>query len=856
MVRSHWIGPVFGVLALTGLAAGQTTTPLVPASTGDAEGQIVTVQEMGRPAQKCKVLKTWTEPDGTHAYQVQALDTGELMTIEGGQPNLVPSHGGPVRAAAMRIFHWGRRGDAFPPGTPQPPPDAVVVNPSPAGTEHKLSGRCPCLPQSVAKVAPSPYVPGPSAGMVRSKAAVDGSCGCGPTIVTKMDGSPYAPGPNVHPAVTAVPARIVDGGTCQCAPPVVTKVEPIPYAPAQRNPFMTAMPGKAEWKTTPSTPDVVWGPEIILPPPPDDPKPSAPGSRVPCRPTCHAVTPIPASIAAAPTKASPFKFWNPLTWRAKPMVAAGPNATVNAGTKKPADVAAKTPANDVVKTPADAGHKTPPVVAKVEVTPAQPGDWRESWGKIEPSKSAPTKTDLPAPPTVAVAPTHPDLLPIPTARAPAKNPGLMPPAPDAPPLPPPGLPSPTVAAPPKYPGALPSPTVATLPKYPGVLPSPTVATPVVKPNPLPPAPVAVKPAHSDVLPPVVLATPPLPPLPSPLSSPAANPALPPFPPPPPSPPAPVVGKDELPHAQVKADDPLKDPEKYTKVRPDGSFGPPDGPAKNKMSLLDLLAGKQPPPAKSADPPGMKSALAAGAPGATAGPGAAIGFDPNEPNAFSDPKVKVSSAPNAFTEPPPPPPPPPDPQAVALAGNAFVNTDEPKSPGEPTRSVLDTGLPTRYLTVPPAYPLPAPAAPRPASPAVSPPVSPAVSRPAPAVLPVGYQPGNPYDLTPMVAVLRESLYPSQREEAAEQLGAMDWRRQPQVVDILVERAREDPAPTVRAECVRSLGRLKANTLPAVEAVKFLQSDEDVRVRHEADDAYAALTGTPPKAAEPAGASSPQ
>lgn len=161
MVRSHWIGPVFGVLALTGLAAGQTTTPLVPASTGDAEGQIVTVQEMGRPAQKCKVLKTWTEPDGTHAYQVQALDTGELMTIEGGQPNLVPSRGGPVRAAAMRIFHWGRRGDAFPPGTPQPPPDAVVVNPSPAGTEHKLSGRCPCLPQSVAKVAPSPYVPGP-----------------------------------------------------------------------------------------------------------------------------------------------------------------------------------------------------------------------------------------------------------------------------------------------------------------------------------------------------------------------------------------------------------------------------------------------------------------------------------------------------------------------------------------------------------------------------------------------------------------------------------------------------------------------------------------------------------------------
>jgi len=808
---------VFGVLALTGLAAGQTTTPLVPASTGDAEGQIVTVQEMGKAAQKCKVLKTWTEPDGTHAYQVQALDTGELMTIEGGQPNGVSARSGPLRAAAMRIFHWGRRGDALPPGTPLPPTDAVVVNPPADGrplamqpppltavpapadnTEHKLSGRCPCLPPTMAKAAPSPYVPGLNPG---------------PATVMKVDSSPYAPGSNVPPAVpftptvTAVPTRTDGDGTCQCAPPVVTRVEPIPYSPvpvvgvpASGNPFAAGTHGKGEWKTTPSTPDVAWGPEIILPPPPDGPTPMK-GGCVSCGPTSYDIAPVPASIAAAPARTSPFKFWNPLTWRAKPTGAAGPNATANAGAKTPTDGAAKTAT--------DAGHKTPPVVAKVEVTPAQPGDWRESWGKIEPSKSPAAKTDLPAPPTAAAAPTHPNLLPIPTAMTPAKNPGLMPPASDAPPSSRPALPSsPTVAAPPKYPGSL------------------------------PPAPVAVKPTRPDATPPVASATP-------------ARPTL------PPSPAAlAAAGKDVLPHAQKSADDPLKDPEKYTKVpRPDGSFGPPDGPAKTKTSLFGLLPSKQTPPAKDADkkadasakpavPPGMKSALAAVTPGATSGAGAALGFDPNEPNAFSDPKTKAPSAPNAFTEPPPPP----DPQAVALAGNAFVNTDGPQPPGAPTRGVLDTGLPTRYLTVPPAYPLPAPAAPRP--------VSPAASRPAPAVVPAGYRPGNPYDLTPMVAVLRESLYPSQREEAAEQLGAMDWRRQPEVVDILVERAREDPAPTVRAECVRSLGRMKANTLPAVEAVKFLQSDEDVRVRHEAEDAYAVLTGTAPKAAEPADASSPQ
>ena len=144
--------------------------------------------------------------------------------------------------------------------------------------------------------------------------------------------------------------------------------------------------------------------------------------------------------------------------------------------------------------------------------------------------------------------------------------------------------------------------------------------------------------------------------------------------------------------------------------------------------------------------------------------------------------------------------------------------------------MDSALPTRMLPPPTAYPTPA----APLS------VNYGAARPAPTVIPAGYRPGNAYDLTPMVAVLRESLYPSQREDAAEQLGALDWRIQPEILNILVERAREDPAPTVRAECVRSLSRLKANTLPVVETVKRLQSDDDPRVRHEADEAYANLS----------------
>lgn len=80
MVRSHWIRPVFGVLALAGFARGQGTLP-VAAATGEAKDRYVTVQEAGKSAQRCKVLKTWTAADGAPAFQAQALDTGELMTV-------------------------------------------------------------------------------------------------------------------------------------------------------------------------------------------------------------------------------------------------------------------------------------------------------------------------------------------------------------------------------------------------------------------------------------------------------------------------------------------------------------------------------------------------------------------------------------------------------------------------------------------------------------------------------------------------------------------------------------------------------------------------------------------------------
>lgn len=615
MVRSRWIGPVFGVAAMTGLALGQTKSLPVAAPAADAPAQTITVREAGKPAQKCKVLKTWTEVDGSRVSQVQALDTGEMMTIEAAPTADGSPLARPMKGAMMHVYRWGRGRQSPPPGTPLAPGDDIIVSTTVISTT--IDGR-----------PASPAALGPAIG---------------------HDASPYA--------------RNQDAG-CACAPSVVTKVEPTPDVMAPTR--------------------VVQEPVIVLPPPPQgDP-------------------------ALAPAKTPLFGRWGLMIGQNK--ASAGPDAPA---------ATAKAPA-------AGADKKAPSATAKAEISPAPPGDWRQSWGKVDAPKS-------PAAPSAD-----------------------------------------------------------------------------------PPAAVTVKPK--------------------------------------------VV---TLPQAEVRADDPLKDPEKYTSMpRTVDAVGPKNASADDKAGNLRVIASKQPTaatadkktdgpattsPAVGADKapvaPGMKSVLAASSPELTAPPPAAkgppasggrpqidsaMGVDPNEPNAFSEgtPAPNISRAPNAFSAPRQAPA-AADPRTAALAINAFAAPPQSPAPGAETHGFPDSTLPTR----PPATPATAYTYP---------------PQPAP-VTTAGYHTNGGPDLTAVFGILRESMYPSRREDAAERLGAMDWHLQPQILDILVEKARQDPAPGVRAECLRSLGRLKANTLPAVEAVKAMQTDSDPRVRQEADDAYAAITGTTPKAA---------
>jgi hypothetical protein len=92
---------------------------------------------------------------------------------------------------------------------------------------------------------------------------------------------------------------------------------------------------------------------------------------------------------------------------------------------------------------------------------------------------------------------------------------------------------------------------------------------------------------------------------------------------------------------------------------------------------------------------------------------------------------------------------------------------------------------------------------------------------------------------MITQLKESLYPSQREWAAEGLTSANWKIHPQVVDALCGAAQDDPAPSVRCRCALSLATMNVRTETALEVIHKLQTDKDEAVRAQADEALKLL-----------------
>jgi len=113
------------------------------------------------------------------------------------------------------------------------------------------------------------------------------------------------------------------------------------------------------------------------------------------------------------------------------------------------------------------------------------------------------------------------------------------------------------------------------------------------------------------------------------------------------------------------------------------------------------------------------------------------------------------------------------------------------------------------------------------------------RAIPAPTAIAAQPTTPEMLKQLTSMLHDSLYPSQRELAAEGLTNYDWHYYPQAVQALLVAAREDPAPQVRATCVRCLVKLNIRGESVLSVLGALGNDADPQVRKEAEQALVRL-----------------
>src|SRR5262249_29287419 len=85
----------------------------------------------------------------------------------------------------------------------------------------------------------------------------------------------------------------------------------------------------------------------------------------------------------------------------------------------------------------------------------------------------------------------------------------------------------------------------------------------------------------------------------------------------------------------------------------------------------------------------------------------------------------------------------------------------------------------------------------------------------------------------LGVVRPSILPSQPELAAEQTSQVNWKQEPHVVQGVCAAAKTDPAATVRASCVRALGKMKATTPAVMQTFQDVKKDKDEDVRAEVE-----------------------
>lgn len=718
MVRSLGIAAVVVGLAWTGLAGAQS----VPPGTAAPRERYMTVREEGKPPQRCKLLKTWHEADGSTAYQVQAVDSGELITIV--QSSSLPTESGGHKTVASRIFHWGPENKPSA-KTPVPPPNATVV-----GTPMGPSGSSSAPTQSAPTAASPPASPSAQFATMTQK----------PESATL---TARAPAPTPAPTVPApiLPQPLPSKSPAPSYSPTTIVVTPKTDSPSKSD---------SATATTDATAKSAPAPEPRL-------VPTTSGNvacATPCGPCCQ-------SSCACCTPAPLRQTWLNRIFKS--------HASSTAVACQP-----------VTCTPAP----LPPAVAKAAVEPARPSDWRESWGKVEPWKAAPTATADQSGEEVS---KH-------MARAPVEVPKQADPLKD----------------PDWYRGMA-------LKEKPHSSYAPDMSAGPASP-------------HNEekvALPPGGME----------MASPPAVPGM------PPSSGRVITLPAEEGNAFWTPPAPPRREKKGTKGQTEQPEQPePSGPHYN---AFERESNTPPPnPAAAMGRPGM-GPMGMGAPGLPVamqgmpppprGPMPYLPQGPRMPSLPVDMGVPSGMA-NAFTVAGTRRPIPADfggtPQEPNGFGSSEVQVEGPAHP-------------------PQAYGMqPMPGAAVPGMMPMMPPQGPVVGmNPLMAVPPTQVAANKPAGLhdsesvPQLLAALKDSQLPSQREWAAEQLSEVNWHQQPHIADSLARSAKEDPAASVRAACVHALAHLKVDKPEVVAVVQELRNDRDPRVRSEVEEALSMLAATP-------------
>jgi hypothetical protein len=878
MVRSKWKRTLISTLAWAGMGLGQL--PGVQASTPvNPVGRVMTVREQGKPGQKCKVLRTWVTSEGTHAYEVQAVATGEIMTIVEAR---VPAGEGGPRALATRIYHWGRNG--IPPeGTPMPPP-AVVQTAAPApdsdssartvaaGTEPPSF---PAAPPSTPPTTPPKLVaesqdscPQPLPVGVKKKSAEDAAEMQQPEAPRKKSAedaaemkqpeaprwtrqvtrpaptagsssSPYAPlvsPPSTGPkAVAQAPAMT----------PAAGNTSPTSYNPLVL-PVPAATPGKVESAT--GTDAAGTAPPDIVPVQPAAEAEAAPGPAAADKSTSASTTQF-LKVPLYPPKPNSAGGEKMVADAAKGDMGASPDTTDNrpgsnvppaadwrASWGKPTDHSSKTAAglpqartegsDPLLKDPenngpaaADKAGTSPvpasqagakggaPVIAATEAEgPAQKD--RKQWGLFNKVRSAFGRNQEKAAETAAVT------------REPEKTQPVKA-APELTRVDKGGTETEKVehvktpVEPEKVEQAKMPPEPEKVPEVKG--PTTSGATEDGESPPLGSGSVmaATNGAQGTVhYVPVPVVT-----LPGSTKPPEAQ-----LPAPPraqvPEPPQPTRDAKAMWNNAFAGDGGTNPP-------PYGQAGPMQQQYRHPLQGLSQQPTFGPGP--------LGGVVLPPTPGtAMSGPG---GMSPPPSMAYQRQQQQGMSMGNGMYPPAPPGMYPPMP---VQQGMYPPNMPMPMQQGMYPPGMAAPMQPGMYGNNPMAPGM------RPMGPGVVPagynsPMAPAGYATAMA----GNQPlSGPFGPTAqpipqLVSMMEESLYPSQREWAAENLAAYDWHMHPHVVQALLTAAAKDPAATVRTCCVRTLAKMNVNTVPVITGLKDLKGDTDPRVRQAVEDALVSL-----------------